>query len=326
MISHLIPAAGVAGMIKTALALYHRVLPPTLHCDDPDPRLTQDSSPFYVNTQTRPWIHDRSTPRRAGVNAFGFGGINAHAVLEEHIPADETALPTCHREWDAEVFVVEASSRAGLISACEQLERRVVPGARMRDLAFTCNRHLDQSQHRVAIVATSPEDLTRKLHFVTDRLADPSCRRIRDGSGLYFVEEPLGLDGRLAFVFPGEGSQYPGMLADLAIHFPRVRAWFDLIDSAFAGQGRPLAPSQVIFPPPGPATVKSDAERRLWQMDYGPEAVFTSSQALLELLRELGISTACSGGPQHRGGTRLSSPLAPTASTTGTVSFATSRS
>jgi len=84
MIGHLIPAAGIAALIKTALALYHKTLPATLHCENPNARLK--NTPFYVNTTTRPWIHGSSTPRRAGVNAFGFGGINAHAILEEYCP------------------------------------------------------------------------------------------------------------------------------------------------------------------------------------------------------------------------------------------------
>jgi acyl transferase domain-containing protein len=85
MIGHLIPAAGIAGVIKTALALYHKVLPPTLHCDRPNPAFGFEKSPFYINSETRPWIHGAATPRRAGVSAFGFGGINAHAILEEHV-------------------------------------------------------------------------------------------------------------------------------------------------------------------------------------------------------------------------------------------------
>jgi acyl transferase domain-containing protein len=84
MIGHLIPAAGVAGLIKTALALYHKTLPPTLHCENPNFGLGR--TPFYINGDTRPWIHGGPTPRRAGVNAFGFGGINACAILEEHCP------------------------------------------------------------------------------------------------------------------------------------------------------------------------------------------------------------------------------------------------
>ncbi len=84
MISHVIPAAGVAGLIKTTLALHYKILPPTLHFKEPNPDLEIEKTPFYINTETRPWIHGGNEPRRAGVSAFGFGGINAHAVLEEY--------------------------------------------------------------------------------------------------------------------------------------------------------------------------------------------------------------------------------------------------
>jgi acyl transferase domain-containing protein len=85
MIGHTMPAAGMAGLIKTTLALHHQVLPPTLHCEEPNPELRIERTPFYLNAESRPWIHGRSdAPRRAGVSAFGFGGINAHVVLEEY--------------------------------------------------------------------------------------------------------------------------------------------------------------------------------------------------------------------------------------------------
>lgn len=82
MIGHAIPAAGAAGTIKTALALHHRVLPPTLAANDPHPALA--GTRLRLNAHAVPWLHGLSTPRRAGVSSFGFGGINAHAVLEEH--------------------------------------------------------------------------------------------------------------------------------------------------------------------------------------------------------------------------------------------------
>lgn len=84
MISHAIPAAGIAAVIKTALALYHKILPPTLNFEEPNPEFELHKTPFFVNTDTRPWIHGAPEPRRAGVNAFGFGGINTHAILEEY--------------------------------------------------------------------------------------------------------------------------------------------------------------------------------------------------------------------------------------------------
>ena len=83
MIGHVIPASGAAGLVKLALALHERVLPPTL-CEEPDPDLGLDRTACYLNTRPRPWVHGADHPRRAGINAFGFGGINAHAVLEEY--------------------------------------------------------------------------------------------------------------------------------------------------------------------------------------------------------------------------------------------------
>ena len=116
MISHTMPASGIAGLIKVALALHHKVLPPTLHCETPNPKLHLEKSNFYLNSETRPWIHDVSTgPRRAGVNAFGFGGINAHAVVEEY--TGTSCAPWMQHEWDAECFIVSAESDERLPAA-----------------------------------------------------------------------------------------------------------------------------------------------------------------------------------------------------------------
>jgi len=85
MIGHCRSASGIAGIIKATLALHHKILPPTLHCSEPNPDLNLGSTPFYINTETRPWVRPAGgSPRRAGVSAMGFGGINAHCVLEEH--------------------------------------------------------------------------------------------------------------------------------------------------------------------------------------------------------------------------------------------------
>ena len=82
MIGHTMPAAGIASMIKAALALHHKILPATINCDEPNAKLELEKTPFYINSETRPWIHGRTdAPRRPGVNAFGFGGINASVVI-----------------------------------------------------------------------------------------------------------------------------------------------------------------------------------------------------------------------------------------------------
>jgi acyl transferase domain-containing protein/phosphopantetheinyl transferase len=283
MISHLIPAAGIAGMIKTALALYYKVLPPTLNCEKPNPKLQLERTPFYMNTETRPWIHGGAEPRRAGVNAFGFGGINAHAVLEEHSSEAQTSL---QRRWDCEVVVLGAESRAGLAAECARLDAMLesAASARLLDVAWTCYRRLRQHPWRLAIVATDIEDLRKKVAYAKGKIADSTCLRIRDPKGIYFFAEPVSAAAKTAFLFPGEGSQYANMLADLCILFPEVRAAFDTIDRTFAENGGRMLPSQAIFPPPG-----AGAGDGLWRMDVGPEAVFTANQAMFQLLSRLGV-------------------------------------
>jgi len=287
MISHLIPAAGIAGLIKAALALYHKVLPPTLNCDKPNPNLELEKTPFYLNTETRPWIHgDNAVPRRAGVNAFGFGGINAHAILEEYVIDTGSGVVYLHQDWETEVFLIQGKSRSHLIEELHQVKNFVEARAEVvpKDLAYTLNSCQGTSAYRLAIVSGSREDLMRKLAHAAVRLADPSCQRIRERSGIYFFEKPLGIEGKLAFLFPGEGSQYPNMLSDLCLHFPEVRDSFDLADQVFIGKHRQYLPSHSIFPLP----LDQDKDTaRLWAMDSAAEAVFVANQALLKLMERL---------------------------------------
>ena len=289
MISHTIPAAGVAGLIKVALALHHRVLPPTLHCDEPNPELGLDRTPFYVNTETRPWIHAGAEPRRAGVNAFGFGGINAHAVLEEF---DGGPSPDHRPPWDSELCVLESDSQAGLTAAAERLASSLDGAAhpRLTDLAFTLSGALGGVERplRLAIVASSVDDLRQKLEQAIEKLRSPGCERIKAVSGIYYSAEPLGREGKVVFVFPGEGAQYPNMLADLCLHFSEVRAVFDRIDRLYAEHPRGYLLSDWVFPRPA----FSDAERRhaedrLMQLDIAVESVLTASGAMHALMRRL---------------------------------------
>ncbi len=287
MISHTMPASGMAGIIKAALSLHHKVLPPTLHCENPSKKLNLAESRFYLNTETRPWIHGGThSPRRAGVNAFGFGGINAHAVLEEYTGAN--AAPPLQYDWDSELFLLSAPLADGLHAEARKLLAHIetlAPDVALRNLAYTLNCATPLQLARLAIVATSLEDLATKLKRALPKLAEPKTARIRDIEGIYFFREPLAATGKLGVVFPGEGAQYLNMLADLCMHFPAVRETFDLMDKAFERHARGFLPSQVIFPPPN----LPDAEQRLYSMDSGAESVFCANQAIFALLQTLGI-------------------------------------
>jgi len=292
MISHLIPAAGVAGIIKAALALHHKVLPPTLHCEEPNPALGMDRTPLYLNTETRPWIHGGPEPRRAGVDAFGFGGINTHALLEEHVAASGPPAPQDVLLWDSEVLVIEGGSRAELVDRAGRVERFLAaePNVLLRDVAATLNVALgdDAGRERLAVVAATAGDARTRLSAAIQRLREPDRTRLRDSAGAFYEARPLGRsDGAVAFVFPGEGSQYPGMLEALCLHFPEARASFDAVDRAFAGHRAGPPPSRIVFPPPG--TDEEAATERLWRMDGAGEALFAADQAVFAVLTALGI-------------------------------------
>ncbi len=110
MIGHSKCAAGLAGLIKTAFALHHKVLPPTL-VETPNPKANLDGGPLYLNTEARPWVHGADHPRTAGVSAFGFGGTNFHAVLEEYTGDFLNRPNTGLRQWPAELFVWRRAGR-----------------------------------------------------------------------------------------------------------------------------------------------------------------------------------------------------------------------
>ena len=282
-VGHLLTAAGMAGLIKTALALYHRVLPPTLGCDEPHPNLALQDTPLRVNSALRPWVHGGGAPRRAGVNAFGFGGINAHAILEEPPRANDAELVHLHRTWDSELVLLRASSREDLLDEVRRTLRQLTDATDADLPALACDlasRAAGPGAH-LSIVCTSASDLEKKLGYALDRLSDPSCRRIREKEGIYFFSEPLGIDGRVAFVFPGEGAQYANMLADLCVHFPEIRECFDDMDRVFLESGRTFLPSHAVFPPAHDADFEA---ARLWAMDTGAESVFTASHALLKFM------------------------------------------
>jgi acyl transferase domain-containing protein len=298
MIGHCIPASGVASVIKTSLSLHYKTLPPTL-CDEVNPALGIEKTPFYINTETRPWIHSEQTPRRAGVNAFGFGGINAHAILEEYRGTPETESKTVvflsHRQqkvwqnWPTELLVLSAQTSQALKALIEKIQHfiEVKPDVPLASLACTFSQY-PPGPYRLALIAKSTADLQQKLSQAVEKLVQSKAVWRLAKSKVYYGANQTPL-GKTAFLFSSEGSQYSNMLADLCLYFPQVRAWFDFLDEAFAD--RALPPSRTIFPSPTGLTPEQRdwANQQLFAGDVATESIFAASMALNELLRDLGI-------------------------------------
>lgn len=295
MIGHCIPAAGSASIIKQALALTHRILPPTL-CDEVNADLGLADTPFYVSTEARPWINSSDLPRRAAINAFGFGGINAHMILEESPAgrdADATAafLPRAAQAPEPEqVFVLTATpdTMADAVAALDA----TVTGATGEDFAEFARdswTKADAQPARLAVIAADPADLAKKLATATKHLAKKADAPLQTRNGLYY--EPARMEGKTAFLFPGEMAQYPGMMSGAVMAFPQVRGWFDLVASLFEGR-RDIRLQDVAFPPP--SCVAEAGQTRLAELlhsvDYGSEMVFAADQAVFGLLGDLGIA------------------------------------
>jgi acyl transferase domain-containing protein/phosphopantetheinyl transferase (holo-ACP synthase) len=285
MIGHLIPASGAAALIKTALAVYHRVLPPTLNADQPNPKLNLDQSRFYLASEPRPWVHgDSAAPRCAGVNAFGFGGINAHAILEAD-PASDARGSCLEANWPTELVVVSAADRKQLAEKLLALAHRLdgAEDVSLLDVAYTSAQ--DTGDSRLTIVASSFVDLVKKTRHAAKLLADASRTKIQDRSGIFWYAEPLAKSGRLAFMFPGEGAQYVNMLGGLCRQFPEVRREFDLTEEAFRRAGRGSLARHLFAQP----AATKQAEAALFELEAAVASVTAAERGLMRLMARFGI-------------------------------------
>jgi len=315
MIGHTQAASGVAGLIKTALALYHKILPPTLNVETPTRQIDWQKSPCYINSKTRTWIHSKtpanvgeteqakwarySSPRRAAVSAFGFGGVNAHTILEEHDSDFESESESLLQEWETEVCLFAGQTQQDLIGALKEVQNYLAGETTqpLRNIAYTLAakaRKVRGDKQCAAIVASSVADLKNKIDGVLQALSKDESPRLAD---VYHVKDSSVGKGKLAFVMPGLGAAYPNMLQDLCFHFPEVRHVFDYIDLLALQCESDYVPSRRIFPR-GEQGQESIAS--LAAMDSAVVNVLMAEWALYTVLQNLGINAdallGCSTG------------------------------
>ena len=308
LIGHTKCAAGLAGLINASMALYHNVLPPTIGIEAPNPRLDLRDGPFRLCTQAEPWLHpDDGRPRRAAVSAFGFGGTNFHAVLEEYdrntTPAPASGLP----DWPEELMVFEVDQPAGLIASIDRLARAIEAGARpaLRELSHTLlvargegRGARGEPTASLAIVTGSHEDLLEKLRLARAAIAAGRAE-LEDPRGIFYAAKPAWSGAPVAFLFPGQGAQAPGMLRELAVAFPEVRGAFEEFDRAVRAGGG-IAPGPLVFPPPAFDDAAIEQSRRaLLRTDVAQPAVGAACVGMLRLLGALGLEPDLVGGHSY---------------------------
>ncbi len=285
-IGHAKAAAGVAGLIKTAMALHNKVLPPTIHVEKPAPALAEESTPFYVNTNKRPWVASEAHPRRAGISAFGFGGTNFHCVLEEY--DKEKSLI----DWSGNTQILSwsAGSIADLQSALDAINPNM-PWEELRQLAAQLRHNFDRKQtHRLLIVAERDKsDLAKSFKNAQTMLEKNQAKASwNTPDGIFYGQG--NVSGKLGFIFPGQGSQYVGMLRDISCQFPQMQGVLDTANQIFDRDEHGARLSDLIYPQPvftNEEAQKNSADLQTTQV--AQPAIGAVSLGALKVLEHFGV-------------------------------------
>ena len=308
-IGHLKAGAGAAGMLKATLALHHKILPPTLNANPPNPNIDFGQTPFYLLNEAREWPPNNGTPRRAGVSAYGFGGTNFHVVLEEHQPGKLTQ--------QKKVFAVEKMGSGGDEEARRSAPLHPHAPAPIRGIAALgaetpqeLQEKLDRYLNRVETGWTPPLELPKRAVIeAKERLIVDFGDHEELLHRLHKAQKVLGFDnapawkavesqgifrgsgrpnGKIAFMFPGQGSQYVNMGRELVELLPVVKTVFDEADAVMTPiLGKPL--TDYIFVDAADNTAVNKATFDLMQTEITQPAMLTMDIALYRLLQSYGF-------------------------------------
>ncbi len=298
-IAHTKAAAGVASLIKTSLALYHKILPPTINVDQPNPKLNIAQTPFYLNTEPRPWIRARSAaPRRAGVSSFGFGGTNYHVVLEEN----ESEQHGSYRLNNVpQAILLSALDPAQLLALCQKETQNLQDEGALESFSRLVQSsrsvEIPPGSARLGFVAQTIDEARQALQVCSDTLSVKIDQESWEHpQGIYYRRNALETRGKVVALFSGQGTQYLNMGRELAMNFPPVRDVFAALDDQFLADGlEPL--SGKVYPRP----VFDEKERaaqaeELTRTEHAQPAIGALSMGLYKLLQEAGFQPDFTAG------------------------------
>ncbi|MDQ4077846.1 MAG: acyltransferase domain-containing protein, partial [Chloroflexota bacterium] len=291
-IGHTKAAAGAASLIKVALALHHKILPATINVTRPHPEFGLDSSPFYLNIKTRPWMRvDANVPRRAGVSSFGFGGTNFHVVLEEY-EREQAQRYRLHSV--AEPVILSASTPGQLLAECENALAHLQSDEGdlyYRQLVDTArSQPLPVAVARLGFVAESQAVARELLEIARNNLRnDPKSEAWSHPKGVYYRRKGIDPEGKMVALFSGQGSQYVEMGRELACNMPPFRKTYERMDQLFL-KDRLQSVSAVVFPPPLFEQAQKEAQAEaLQRTEYAQPAIGAFSVGLYKILQDAGF-------------------------------------
>ncbi|AFY47236.1 polyketide-type polyunsaturated fatty acid synthase PfaA [Nostoc sp. PCC 7524] len=291
-IGHTKATAGAASLIKTALALHHKILPPTINISEPNPQLQIEDSPFYLNTETRPWLRSADQPsRRAGVSSFGFGGTNYHVVLEEYNSEQNYSYRLHHNRHEILLF---ADHPAQLRDRCQTVLLQLQSSASAQhyaELVDACKSLvIPPNSARVGFVAASVAEACEYLQTAINLLnTQVSAESWEHPQGIYYRKAGIAPQTKIVALFSGQGSQYLEMGKELTLNFPILRQAYAQMDSILSQAG--VSPiSDVVFPVPVFATPQKEAQvARLQRTENAQPAIGVFSVGLYKILQQAGF-------------------------------------
>ena len=299
LVGHTKRAAGLVSLAKTALSLYHGVLPPHQGVETPLEALRSAEAPVCLHQQPQPWFRRQEQPRRAAVSAFGFGGTNAHAVLEEAIGSRDVAPGAA--AWPAELILLEEQPGFDLPARVQGL-RRSLDGAdvSLRDLAFSLTLELTPAPNAglcTAVAVESVGELKRKLAELAAHLENPEQAALPANVRL---ERRRGSRvGGLGFLFPGQGSQYPSPARELALYFPELRDALQETSDQLEGCYR-LPFTRLAYPPAAFGAENEETQRRQLRDTHLAQPLLGAlSSGSFRLMKRLGFSPDCLAGHSY---------------------------
>lgn len=289
-VGHTKASAGVVGMVKALQSIYYKTIPPHINVKEPIDEIGQENSPIYINKNTKPWFNSGNYPRRAGVSAFGFGGTNFHAVVEEYQNSENASSGS--DKWPFEIVLVSGKDTRHLTKSVLELQSHLKNNA-FADISQASywsvhNTKREDIKCLIAITSSGLKQLLEDLETVLEHLRKGIEVSLPERVCMNLQYKPQ--EGALALVFPGQGSQYLGMMQELASYMPEMRNSIEQLGKLLLNEGLEINVKDAIYPSSSYSDdIEKECKKYLSQTKIAQPSLAIIEIGLLDVLKRLGI-------------------------------------